>query len=391
MINLMENCEIYFRYIKKNIYSYSALAPLFNNFKFTNYPKNGIMIYSFFTSQKDKIYDEIKKYKEKYYFNKTYFIAGGPHPSGNPIETLEYFDFVVLGEGEKTLKELVSYLIDKYNKKQDILYNDLKKINGIMFYDEHNNLVKTNKNNYIDLDKYPCFNLNGPYRPIEITRGCLYNCKYCQTPSLFGNKLRHRSIKEIIKYSKYFNDIRFISPNSFSYGSYNKNPNIQKINNLLETLKKTYNNKNIFFGTFPSEVRPEYINETLLDMIHKYCNNRSINIGVQSGSNRILKEISRAHTIEDVYNHIQICFDNDIIPIVDFIFGFPFETIEDLKESLLLIKWICKHNGKIRSHFFSPLPNTKYYNLIPKNIPREISYELGRMALNGNLSGRWET
>ncbi|MEZ5334950.1 MAG: radical SAM protein [Methanolobus sp.] len=44
--------------------------------------------------------------------------------------------------------------------------------------------------------------------PLEISRGCPFRCRYCQTPRLFGNKMRHRSIDSIVKYAKYYRDLR---------------------------------------------------------------------------------------------------------------------------------------------------------------------------------------
>lgn len=216
----MKKLKIFFKYSKQNIYSYSALAPLFPTFEFTKEPQQGIMIYSFFTNQKENIYREVEKYKKKFSYSnqKTYFIAGGPHATEKIEEVLKYFDFVIVGEGEITLPELVKYI-----QKNDIINEiELENISGIAFKNKDNKIIKTKFRNYIDINNFPCFSKYGPYRPIEITRGCLYNCKYCQTPILFGHKLRHRNINEIIKYSKYYNDLRFITPNSFSYGSNGK-------------------------------------------------------------------------------------------------------------------------------------------------------------------------
>ncbi len=384
----MSSLKIYFRYYKQNIYSYSSLSVLFPNFEFTEEPKEGIMIYSFFTNQKKIVYEEIINFKEKNNHNKIFFISGGPHPTGSPKEVLEYFDFVIIGEGEKSLPELINYISNK-KSKHEILDEELIKIKGIGFKDKNKNIIITKNDSYIDLNSFPCFNNRGPYRPIEITRGCLYSCKYCQTPQIFGHKLRHRSIDQIVKYSKYFNDIRFISPNSFSYGSKGKHTNEKKIELLLRELNNKYSQKNIFFGTFPSEVRPDYVKESILDMIHKYCKNKSINIGAQSGSNKILNEISRGHNVEDVFQSIQSCFDSQITPIVDFIFGFPNETINDIEETMNLINWICKNNGKVRAHYFMPLPGTKYEHKNPTMIPKSILRKLGKMAQNGDINGKW--
>src|SRR3990172_3477378 len=131
---------------------------------------------------------------------------------------------------------------------------------------------------------------------IEITRGCPFSCAYCANPQLFGHAMRHRSIDMVSKYAKFLRDVRFTSPNAFAYGSDGKLPRIEKIESLLRTLSPG----RIFFGTFPSEVRPEFIKGNILELVSDYCENTVINMGGQSGSQRILEIIGRKHTVEDI-------------------------------------------------------------------------------------------
>ena len=65
-------------------------------------PKDGIMLYSFATAQAEEVYSEVSRAEVD-----AVYIAGGPHPSALPEEVLEHFDFVVIGEGEETLPELI--------------------------------------------------------------------------------------------------------------------------------------------------------------------------------------------------------------------------------------------------------------------------------------------
>ena len=60
------------------------------------------MLYSFATAQAEEIYREVSQAKTD-----SIFIAGGPHPSALAEEVLEHFDYVVVGEGEETLPELI--------------------------------------------------------------------------------------------------------------------------------------------------------------------------------------------------------------------------------------------------------------------------------------------
>jgi radical SAM superfamily enzyme YgiQ (UPF0313 family) len=171
--------------------------------KFSSRPVDGIMIYSLATPQATDVYREVANSRTR-----SIFIAGGPHPSARAAEALEHFDFVVIGEGEETLPELILALRG---------CGDVDEVRGIAFRNP-DGIRKTDPRPHVDLDAYPPF-IENLRAPIEISRGCPYNCKYCQTPRLFGTKMRHRSAATIVFYSNYLSDIRFISPNAFAYGS----------------------------------------------------------------------------------------------------------------------------------------------------------------------------
>ncbi|HML26164.1 MAG TPA: TIGR04013 family B12-binding domain/radical SAM domain-containing protein, partial [Methanomethylovorans sp.] len=82
-------------------------------------------------------------------------------------------------------------------------------------------------------------------------------------------------------------------------GSDGKHPRFDKVEKLLEALYEI-GNKDIYFGTFPSEVRPEFVTDGSLEMVNKYCTNDRISLGAQSGSERILRDIHRGHTVREV-------------------------------------------------------------------------------------------
>lgn len=368
--------DVHFRYTKKNSYSFAVLAPLVPEALFADRPLKGIMIYSFTTRQAVKVFTEVKNAEID-----SIFIAGGPHPSGDPDEVLEYFDYVVLGEGEETLPELVKVLQEG---------GDPTKIRGIAYKDsETGKIVTTPKRPYVNLDSYPCFDPKKLRAPIEISRGCPWGCKYCQTPRLFGREIRHRSINSILKNSVYYRDLRFIASNAFAYGSDGIHPRFDEVERLLSSLHEMPHKK-LFFGTFPSEVRPEFVTEESAELVRKYCANYSLSFGAQSGSNRILKEIQRGHTVEDSISAVECCLKYKIIPTVDFIFGFPTETEEDQEKSLDMIHWICRKGGIVRVHYLTPLPGTPYSSAVPAEVSDRVRSELGKLALEGKLTGYWE-
>jgi B12-binding domain/radical SAM domain protein len=368
--------DVHFRYSKKNSYSFAVLSPLLPEAGFSDRPLNGIMIYSFTTRQAAKVFMEVQNAGTD-----SIFIAGGPHPSGVPEETLEFFDYVVLGEGEETLPELVKVLQEG---------GDPEKVRGIAYRDSGTDkIVITPKRPHVNLDSYPCFDPKKLRAPLEISRGCPWGCKYCQTPRLFGREVRHRSVDSILKNAKYYDDLRFIASNAFAYGGDGIHPRLDKVEKLLSALHEIPDKK-IFFGTFPSEVRPEFVTEESVELVRKYCANDSLSLGAQSGSDRVLKEIRRGHTVEDSVSAVECCLEQDIIPAVDFIFGFPTETEEDQEKSLDLVRWICKKGGTVRAHYLTPLPGTPYSSATPVEVSDRVRRELGKLALDGKLTGYWE-
>jgi B12-binding domain/radical SAM domain protein len=304
------------------------------------------------------------------------YVAGGPHPSAKPEEVLEHFDYVVIGEGEETLPQLIQILKEK---------GDPGRVKGIGYKDK-DRVVFPGKRAPIDLDLYPPF-VPPILAPVEISRGCPWGCTYCQTPRLFGFEMRHRSIANIIKYARFHKDIRFTSPNALAYGSDGRKPRWDKVEELLKALSQL--KKPVYFGTFPSEVRPEFVTDRAMELIAEHCANKVLNIGGQSGSNRVLKAIGRGHGVEDIKQACRLCLEYGITPVVDLIFGLPLESPEDQHLTLELARLIADLGGRVRAHYFASLPGTPLAKARPTPLAEEVAADLGRMALEGKLTGTW--
>ena len=196
MLALREKIAFVVFYQKKNIYSFNALIAaieteqglddieiyfirghnnLYNDLEgISDSHGTTILGISFFTTQLWEISDLIKSLRDKYK-NKVLFIAGGPHPTGDPEGTLKMgFDLVVRGEGEETLIKILK------NVKNNKNFNDVK---GIAYIGKNDKLILTKRRKWIDLNKYPPLPVkNIKFGAIEITRGCPYACYFCQTP-----------------------------------------------------------------------------------------------------------------------------------------------------------------------------------------------------------------
>ena len=345
---------------------------------------------SFFTSQLFETHDLVKKIKNKY-DKRCLLVAGGSHPTGDPFGTLKMgFDIVVVGEGEETIVELM----------QKIMINeDLSEVKGIAYINVENEYIFTGKRVLVDLNNYPPFPIkNTRYGAIEITRGCPYVCYFCQTPYILGTTPRHRSIENICKYiqelhSHYgdLTDVRFITPNAFSYGSKDgKSLNLEVLENLLINIRNIIGKRaRLYLGTFPSEVRPEHVIQDTLSLVLKYGDNDNITIGAQSGSQKILDLCHRGHTVEDVYRAVELTLKNNLKINVDFIFGLPGEDDEDVNQTVELMKQISNQGARIHAHAFIPLPQTPFSKATPKKVNDIYKKETRKLISKGLAFGNW--
>jgi B12-binding domain/radical SAM domain protein len=187
-------------------------------------------------------------------------------------------------------------------------------------------------------------------------------------------------------------DIRFISPNAFSYGSHDgKTLNLPVLEQLLINIKKIIGVEGrIYFGTFPSEVRPEHVTEETLRLVSKYAANDNIVIGAQSGSQRILNSCNRGHSVEDVYKAVSLTIKNGFLANVDFIFNLPNETDEDLNLTINFMKELSDMGAKIHTHTFMPLPLTVFANEDAKEINGKTRKIISKLSSKGLAYGDWK-
>ncbi|MCP1661946.1 MAG: TIGR04013 family B12-binding domain/radical SAM domain-containing protein [Methanocalculus sp. MSAO_Arc1] len=294
-------------------------------------------------------------------------IVGGPHAAACYREVAHYADYVIVGEGEKTLPRLLDA----------ICRGSTNPVPGVATQDGY-----TPADHTVLLDAYPCFLQVKGY--LEISRGCPYACTYCQTPRIFGTRMRHRSLDSIEASARRVSDARFVTPNALAYGSDGRTPRYD----LVEKLLKRLAGKRIWFGTFPSEVRPDWITGEALEMIALYTDNTRIHFGAQSGSDQILSMIQRGHTVADVFNAIDLCCSHGFQPVIDIIVGFPGETGEDSEETMELVRYATRF-GTVHMHYFMPIPGTPLAGAHPSPLQPQHEKAFGSLALSGKVTGYW--
>jgi B12-binding domain/radical SAM domain protein len=312
------------------------------------------------------------------------FIAGGPHAAALPEETLRLgFDVVFSGEAEETFPAFIQSVLENRNWQA---------IPGIAWKDAAGNQRRNAPAPAPALDDcWTCSRRFGITAPLEITRGCFFACKYCFTPRLFDGHVRHRSIERAVSLAAdYHRYVSFLSPNAFSYGATKKaEVNIAHIVRLLSGIKDAHPELEINFGTFPSEVRPEYVSREVIRELKPLIANRYMTIGAQSGSDAVLRAVAREHSVADVMRAIEAVRDEGLHVLVDLIFGLPGEQRTDVIETRRLIERFISSEVRFRIHRFAALPGTPFATAPPGHIDRETTEFLLHYERKQLVSGEW--
>ena len=227
---------------------------------------------------------------------------------------------------------------------------------------------------------------NGITALVSITRGCDNMCTFCVVPFTRGRE-RSREPQSIMNeiqdlWDKGFKEITLLGQNVDSYlwygGGLKKDfvnaSEMQKatavdFDQLLEMVAVAFPKMRIRFSTS----NPQDMHESILHIIAKYDNIcKHIHLPVQSGSNRILKEMNRLHTREEYMTLIDKI--RSIIPECsisqDMIAGFPTETEQDHQDTLSLMDYVKYNFGYMYS--YSERPGTLAGRKMEDDVSEEI-------------------
>ena len=313
-------------------------------------------------------------------------VAGGPHPTADPGDVLDLgFDLAALGEGEETLVGLLRRLAGGGDPPGPGLA-----------WKEGGRLRRGPAPPPVVLDLAPPFPEKLPrLGPIEISRGCGHACRFCQTTHLHGGRVRHRSAQRVAEAARQVvlrggRDVRFVTPSALAYGLDDGAPRLEAVEELLVRVREaTGPGARIWFGTFPSEVRPEHVTPEALRILRRHVANDHLAIGAQSGSDEVLAGCNRGHRAEDVRRAVRLAAEVGFRSKVDLIFGLPGETAADAAASRALAEELAAAGAEIHAHAFLPLPGTPWAGAAPGRIDSETRDLLDRLAGRGRASGPW--
>lgn len=313
-------------------------------------------------------------------------IWGGVHASLFPQQTLNngYIDIIVMKEGENTFLELVKALQNNQpiENIRGIAYkNDKVIITPERGFTDLNNILEL-PYNLIDIEKYTHKSFKEEkVIDIEISRGCPYACGFCYNS--FYNKSHWRSMKpeNVIRNIKKL--IHEYSIKSFYFIDDNFFVDQQRVNQIMELIIKE--NLGITFGCQGARIDSlERMTSEELNLLEK-AGCKFLQIGVESGSDRMLKIINKLITREQVIVVNKKLSDYKFLVLYNFICGFPTETKEDLFQTTGLMHQLLKDNKNAMVgpvYIYKHYPATALYNLAisqgfkePKNLEEWANFD----------------
>lgn len=275
--------------------------------------------------------------------NKSIIIVGGITATlfWKQIVKNRHIDFVVIGEGEVTILELLSYIKDSQI--------DIFNIKGIAFRDG-NDIVNTGQRVLIEnLDNLPLPDRESfkasdyPQWSIITSRGCPYSCAFCTVPQIWDGKYRFRSSKnvyeEICNLSVKFKMNKFfILDDTFTF----------KRNNVIELMNLLISDPRDFEWACLS--RGDLLDEELIFLLKK-AGCTEISIGIESANQDILTKINKNLSLTKTEEAIMLLKKYDIRVRCSYIFGLPFETIQHVENSIDFILKTQPHEVQIYPMF----------------------------------------
>lgn len=347
-----------------------------------------VAAWSFYSASFGPSVEELNWVRERLEGRRVLCIAGGVHATAETAQTLRAgFDLVAVGEGERTLLELLGRLQRGEDPRAT---RGMARLEG-------ERVVPNGRGEGSSLDDFPPFAArHHKFGAVEITRGCIYACRFCQTPYVNKARFRHRSVEDVARWVRVLReagkrDVRFISPTSLSYGSADESVNLEAVERLLAAVREAAGPEGrIFYGTFPSEVRPEHVTPEALAVLKRWVDNDNLIIGGQSGSERILERSRRGHDVESIVRAVRNAVQGGFLPNVDFILGLPDETLEDLQATVALMERLSELGARVHGHTFMPLPGTPFRDSPPGRVEGAVRLKLEQLASQGRLYGHWK-
>ncbi len=285
-------------------------------------------------------------------------MVGGPHTSVDIESIPPAVDFIVRGEGEHAILDIVedralTKIVDgKRVEKLDELPPPA--------YDIFANHQPPYENTVECFPDNPVFTMN-------TSRGCPYTCKFCSVQGVWGRKYRMFSAERV------YEDIKWLQKDFGVKGIYFREDNftasLPRVDQFCEKLLMDHNQIKWLCET---RVKP-LPKEILKTMARAGC--KWLYLGCESGSQRVLDKIDKRITVDDIRNVINWCKELGIKCYTSWIIGTPGEEESDRAATFSLIDELKPFSAGI--HVFIGLPGSVFYHEMLNNRQYVYKDDLG--------------
>ncbi len=319
-------------------------------------------------------------------------VVGGEHASALPEYILETStaDYVVIGEGEETIVELVGTL--EKGQSPDLLAGTACRLDG----KPHRNLPRKRIKAVDDLpwpswEQIPVeayISYNQPHGaalgrsfPMLATRGCPYRCSYCSSPQMWTTKWVSRNVENVVDEMQHYMEV--YNANDFHFEDLTA---IVRKDWIIDFCKEIVNRGlgDKLTWQLPSGTRSEAIDTEVMTWMSR-AGAKTLSYAPESGSDRMLKLIRKKINVDHMMSAARDAVKCKMSLQANFVLGHHEETFRDiLKTYKLLLR--CAWVGFTEVHLacFYPLPNTEdWEKMKAKGKIPEYSDDLFRTIFQG--------
>jgi radical SAM superfamily enzyme YgiQ (UPF0313 family) len=307
--------------------------------------------------------------------------AGGPVLTANPEPFADFFDFIIIGDGEDVISEIIDLYYDlRFKKTKKEILSELAKKQGVYvpsLYDvEYNNdnsikkfsskgqevSEKIVKRHTINLENYnysPIVTEKSYFSNtflIEVARGCPQKCSFCLA-SYLNFPCRYPDLNEILK------AIDKGVEKDYKLGLLGaliaSHPKFDEICGYILQKRKQKE-----FEVSVSSLRADKITPLAVKMLVE-CGQKTSTIAVESGSERLRTLINKNLSSQEIKESVKIARENGLAGMKIYgMIGLPTETTDDITEFIELLKEL-KFNNKnfaltLSTSSFVPKANTPF-------------------------------
>jgi radical SAM superfamily enzyme YgiQ (UPF0313 family) len=284
----------------------------------------------------------------------TFILLGGTGPSPVARELLEAFpwiDCVARGEADETIVEIMRCL--ERRAELDGVRGITVRVRGMVIETAERPLIENldalpfPAYSSLDVSRYNTVYLSG-------SRGCLFRCTFCDQPGFWGKRLRSRSASSIFAELTVLSCLKRAWNITFADNIFCAGPR------ALEEFLYEYRRTPLRFS-FGANQRVGLVTPAVTAIL-KEMNTKLVLLGIESGSEKVLRRIGKTFTPAQARETIRLCSESVPVTVASFMFNFPFERLEEFLETLSFIRDILvmptRNSVVLQLHYLAPLAGT---------------------------------